>query len=247
MAGSEEVVEIRQLFQPAQFDEAVELQRTIWGFADADLLPSRMFVVADAVGGHVFGAYAGGRMIGFLVAVPGVKPSGQPFLHSHMLGVLPEFRDRGVGLDLKLRQRDDALARGIALVEWTFDPLNVKNAYFNLERLGAFTRRYVENHYGFTSSPLQGGLPTDRCVAEWWLSAPRVKAATAGDAAPREVTARVELPAGIEKIRGADPARARAVQQAAADQLQRHFAAGLTAVGFERGAATAAYLLGPWQ
>src|SRR6202012_2433270 len=97
------------------------------------------------------------------------------YLHSHMLAVLPEYRNAGLGRRLKLAQRDDALSRGFDLMEWTFDPLEIKNAYFNLERLGAIARRYNVNQYGITSSPLQGGLPTDRLVAEWWLKSKRVE------------------------------------------------------------------------
>ena len=104
-----------------------------------------------------------------------------------MLGVLPGISQfAGVGRTLKLTQRDDALRRGIELIEWTFDPLEIKNAFFNMERLGAIVRRYVPNQYGTTSSPLHGGLPTDRCIAEWWISSPRVKAILAGQPFERE-------------------------------------------------------------
>ena len=87
-----------------------------------------------------------------------------------MLGVLPDYRDAGVGRMLKLAQREDALARGIPLIEWSFDPFEAKNAYFNLERLGAIVRSYVPNMYGIRTSPLDGDLPTDRCIAEWWIA-----------------------------------------------------------------------------
>ncbi len=113
----------------------------------------RFLVVVSHVGGHVFGAYDGGRMVGFCFAIPGIKPDGRPYLHSHMLGVLPEYRNLAVGRRLKLRQREDALARGIELIEWTFDPLELKNAYFNIERLGAMVRRYSENQYGDHRQP----------------------------------------------------------------------------------------------
>ena len=72
-------------------------------------------------------------------------------------------------------QREEALARGIELIEWTFDPLEIKNAYLNIEKLGAIVRRYNINQYGITSSPLQGGLPSDRLIAEWWLKSKRVE------------------------------------------------------------------------
>jgi predicted GNAT superfamily acetyltransferase len=176
VAGSQAVIEIRQLFQLADFEEVLHLQQAIWGFPDIELLPLRFLVVVNSVGGHVFGAYDGDMMVGFCFAIPGVKRGGQPYLHSHMLGVLPAYRDAHVGRSLKLKQREEALARGIQLIEWTFDPLELKNAFFNIERLGAIVRRYHENQYGITFSPLHGGLPTDRCYAEWWIASPRVEA-----------------------------------------------------------------------
>jgi len=177
VAGSQTVIEIRQLFELPDFEEVLHLQQAIWGFPDIELLPLRFLVVVSHVGGHVFGAYDGQMMVGFLFAIPGIKPGGHPYLHSHMLGVLPAYRDAGVGRSLKLKQREEALARGIELIEWTFDPLELKNAFFNIERLGAIVRRYHENEYGITFSPLHGGLPTDRCYAEWWIGSPRVEAA----------------------------------------------------------------------
>jgi predicted GNAT superfamily acetyltransferase len=159
------MIELRALTESRQFQEAVDLQKTVWGFNDMELLPVRLFVVATKVGGQAFGAYNGNGMVGFLLSIPGLKPGGGSYLHSHMLGVLAEYRNQGVGRMLKLRQREDALQRGIGLIEWTFDPLELKNAFFNMERLGAIVRRYVENQYGTTTSPLHGGLPTDRCVA----------------------------------------------------------------------------------
>src|ERR1700733_12036568 len=168
------MIELRPLTESREFHEAVELQKRIWGFDDVELLPARLFVVATKVGGQALGAYDDGRMIGFLVSIPGLKPGGGLYLHSHMLGVLPDYRNHGVGRMLKLKQRDDALGRGIQLIEWTFDPLELKNAFLNIERLGAIVRRYSPNQYGVTASPLHGGLPTDRCIAEWWIDSPRV-------------------------------------------------------------------------
>jgi predicted GNAT superfamily acetyltransferase len=145
-------IQIRTLSTTREFEEAVRLQRQIWGFDELEILPVRFFVVASGVGGQTFGAFEGERMVGFLLAIPGLKPGGKLYLHSHMTGVLEEYRNRGVGRMLKLRQREDALARGFDLVEWTFDPLELKNAWFNLERLGAVVRRYVLNQYGTTTS-----------------------------------------------------------------------------------------------
>ncbi len=145
------------------------------------------------------------------------------YLHSHMLGVLPEYRNAGLGRQLKLRQRDDALARGIDLIEWTFDPLELKNAYFNIERLGAIVRRYVRNQYGISTSRLHGGIPTDRCVAEWWIRR-----------APQQVpvSERIDVPAEIEA--------ARAQQAEIAERFEDCFARGLAVIGMEG----SSYLLG---
>src|SRR3984885_11155841 len=185
-------MEIRELDSEPELREAVALQKTIWGFEDADLLPFRMFVVATKIGGQLLGAFDGSRMIAFCLAIPGLKPGGKVYLHSHMLGVLPEDRNAGVGRRLKLRQRDDTLASGIDLIEWTFDPLELKNAYFNIERLGAVVRRYFAHQFGVSSSALHGGLPTYRLVAEWWIAKPREKA---------EVVERIDVPADIERAR----------------------------------------------
>jgi len=230
--------EIRELTAHHEFREAVRLQGIIWGFEDVDMLPVRLFVVASRIGGQVLGAFDGDRMVGFCIAIPGVKRDGGAYLHSHMLGVLAEYRNTGVGRALKMAQRDDALARGIDLIEWTFDPLELKNAFFNIERLGAIARRYVHNQYGATSSPLHGGLPTDRCVAEWWLRSPRRS---------RPVTVRVAVPANIAELRTADPARARTIQTATGEMLERAFAEGNAVVGFERSDEAGTYLLGQWE
>lgn len=230
-----------------QFEDAVRLQKTIWGFDDIELLPVRLFVVATKVGGQAFGAYDGDRMVGFCVAIPGLKPGGQSYLHSHMLGVLPEYRNLGVGRRLKLMQRDDALARGIRLIEWTFDPLEIKNAFFNMERLGAIVRRYVFNQYGTTTSPLHGGLPTDRCIAEWWIEGERVRGVLEGRAPERRVEARVAVPNDIDRLRREEPRRAREIQKNAGEALSAAFDAGLAVIGFERTADEGVYLLGPYD
>jgi predicted GNAT superfamily acetyltransferase len=241
-------IEIRQLFQLSEFEEVLAMQKTIWGFEDIELLPLRFLVVVSKVGGHVFGAYDGSRMVGFCFAIPGIKSDGRPYLHSHMLGVLPEYRNAAVGRRLKLRQREDALARGIQLIEWTFDPLELKNAFLNIEKLGAIVRRYNPNQYGTTSSPLHGGLPTDRCVAEWWLAAPRVEAALEGATPARTaVEERIEVPASIGILRTEDPPRAREIQSAVSERFLDAFRRGLAIVGFEKSEGSGAYLLGQWH
>jgi predicted GNAT superfamily acetyltransferase len=235
------MITVRALAGRHEYADAVQLQRMVWGWEDLDILPVRFFVVARDIGGQVLGAFDGDFMCGFCVAIPGVHPSasnhGAPYLHSHMLGVLPEYRDAGAGRMLKLAQRKDALARGFDLVEWTFDPLELKNAYFNIEKLGAVIRHYFPNHYGITTSSLGGGLPTDRCLAEWHLNRPRQELTT---------LARVPVPTGLDRLRRTDPAMVLEVQQRVAHLFQENLASGLAVTGFERSIDSGIYLFSSW-
>ena len=241
-------IDARALTTHAEFTAAVKLQQEIWGFDEIELLPVRLFVVATKIGGQAFGAFDGDRMVGFCLAIPGLKPGGKYYLHGHMLGVRKEYRNAGVGRILKLLQRDDAIGRGVSLIEWTFDPLEIKNAYFNMERLGAIVRRYVQNQYGTTTSHLHGGLPTDRCTAEWWLESSRVKALLDGQPIARTpIEARISVPANIATLRENEPAQAREIQQRISEEFRAAFHKDLAVTGFERTTEAGTYLLGPWQ
>lgn len=241
-------IEVRPLTAHADLDDAVRLQQQIWGFEEIELLPLRLFVVATKVGGQAFGAFDGKRMVGFCLAIPGMKAGGKSYLHSHMLGVLPEYQNAGAGRKLKLAQREDALRRPIELVEWTFDPLEIKNAFFNVERLGAIVRRYIPNQYGTTSSHLHGGLPTDRCIAEWWIDSARAKTIIAGQEFKRNpVEARIAIPADIAAIRASDPKRAREIQLKASEEFREAFDRQLAVIGFEKSEQAGTYLLGQWE
>ncbi|MBV9084016.1 MAG: GNAT family N-acetyltransferase [Acidobacteriaceae bacterium] len=241
-------VQIRQLKTHDEFREALRLQREIWGFQDIELLPLRFFVVASKVGGQVLGAFDGPKMAGFCLCIPGLKSRGTPYLHSHMLGVLPEYRNTGLGRMMKLEQREFALAHRVDVIEWTFDPLELKNAFFNIERLGAIVRRYVHNQYGTTSSRLHGGLPTDRLIAEWWIRSPRVQQLC--DRRPYErprAVASVQVPSDIDDLRQHHRDRARKVQASIGEQFEQHFKADLAVIGFEKTAEAGTYLLGTWH
>ncbi len=245
---SEPALEIHQLSKLNEFGDAVRLQREIWGFKDVDLLPLRLFVVASKIGGQALGAFHDGRMVAFCLCIPGLKPGGKYYLHSHMLGVMPAYRNSGVGRKLKLKQREYALASGIDLIEWTFDPLEIKNAFFNIERLGAIVRRYVHNQYGTTTSRLHGGLPTDRLIAEWWIRTGRVEAICDGRAFHGPVAqAAISVPVGIGAMREQDPQRARELQAALGEDFDRQFRAGLAVIGFEKSAEAGTYRLGTWE
>jgi predicted GNAT superfamily acetyltransferase len=165
-----------------EFAACVQLQVDVWGYGDRDVIPRRVFVVAKRIGGQVIGAFDEGKLVGFAMALPGIS-QGQPYLHSHMLAVNPDYRNRGIGRRLKLFQREEALARDIKRMEWTFDPLEIKNAFLNIARLGTIVRRYEPNFYGVSSSRLHGEVPTDRLIAEWWLDSDWVRSAVAGERA----------------------------------------------------------------
>ena len=246
------MIEIRSCSGFEELEACVRLEVETWGYDESDTIPRRAFLVAQKIGGQVFGAFdseiAGlpQRLVGFALSLPGVKSwrgaPPEPYLHSHMLGVREPYRNQGLGARLKREQRLEALSRGIRLMEWTFDPLEIKNAFLNIHKLGAVARCYVENFYGASSSRLQGGLPTDRLLAEWRLDLPRTKAALDGlPSAPQskeEVLERVVVPASIYEWKNSerDRERARAVQQENRGRFQDAFARGLAVIGFIRDA-----------
>jgi len=231
----------------ADFEQCVEVQLAVWGYSDSEVIPKRVFIVAERIGGQVMGAYDGKVLVGFAMSLPGYR-DGHSYLHSHMLAVLPQYRNAGLGRMLKLAQREDALARGFDLMEWTFDPLEIKNAHLNIARLGAIARRYIRNIYGPSASPLQGGLPTDRLIVEWWLRSERVRrilGETADErksknedtaAASEDVLERIDVPCIIHDWKR-DPGRrslAESLQTRNRLILESAFARGLAVIGYER-------------
>lgn len=249
-ASTADRIAIRKCDTIDEFKACVALQKEVWNFDDVDLIPLRMFVVSQKIGGQIIGAFDGNELVGFAFSIPGTR-SGHPYLHSHMLAVRASFRNYGLGRSLKLAQRDDALAQGFDLLEWTFDPLEIKNAYLNLVRLGAITRRYSVNHYGYSSSPLQGGLPTDRLVAEWWLKSRRVLNLLEKKQPPViTVEKKISVPAEIYawKASEVDRPKAAAVQKANREQFLAAFREGLAALGYERDdQGNGAFQLGRWD
>lgn len=243
-------VVVRKCSGTEELQTCVELQKEVWDFADADLIPLRMFVVAEKIGGQVIGSFDDDDLVGFALSLPGTR-AGKPYLHSHMLAVREAYRNSGLGRQMKLLQRDDALERGFELIEWTFDPLEIKNAYLNLEKLGAIARRYNSNQYGISTSPLQGGLPTDRLVAEWWLRSKRVEAIVGGDALPRvQAQESIAVPAAIYRWKAEEKERekAREVQARNREAFLAAFRRGLSALGYERDAeGNGSFLLAPWD
>jgi predicted GNAT superfamily acetyltransferase len=252
IAPGVERITIRKCQGIAEFAACVALQKEVWNFADADLVPLRIFVVGEKIGGQIIGAFdsSSNELVGFAFSIPGER-GGHAYLHSHMLAVRESWRNYGLGRRLKLAQRDDAIQKGFELMEWTFDPLEIKNAHLNLARLGAIARRYSVNHYGDSSSPLQGGLPTDRLVAEWWLKSRRVANLLEHGQAPSiKAEHRIQVPAEIYawKSSAANRAKAAEVQKRNREEFLRLLPQGFAALGYERDAAgNGSFLLGRWD
>lgn len=259
-----------------ELDACVQVQIDVWGYSDGDVIPRRVFTVTQKIGGQVLGAFditdgksdTSESMIGFAMALPAVRnpmslrdmghprqQKPEPYLHSHMLAVRPEYRNSGIGRRLKLAQREDAVARGFRLMEWTFDPLEIKNAFLNIHRLGAIVRRYTPNFYGVSSSRLQGGLPTDRLHAEWWMQSERVEAilsgaSEGGQANPTKIQETITVPGdiGTWKASEKDQSRALTVQTENRRRFEDAFARGLAVIDFrtdEEG--NGIFGLGQWQ
>src|SRR6476620_10982421 len=241
---------VRKCHNLDEMSACVALQKEVWNFAEAELVPLRMFVVAEKIGGQVIGAFDNGKLVAFALSLPGSR-GGHCYLHSQMLAVEPAYRNAGLGRQVKLFQRKDALARGFELMEWTFDPLEIKNAYLNIEKLGAIARRYQVNQYGLTTSPLQGGLPSDRLIAEWWLKSKRVQAAQQGCAVPRiEAQRTIEVPAPIYEWKASSTMRnhAKSIQDNNKTLFIQAFSNGLSVLNFTRDAAgNGIFCLGKWD
>ena len=237
-----------------ELDACVQLQIDTWGYADGDVIPRRAFIVAQRIGGQVIGAFdvtraetsegAAENLIGFAMSLPGIKAAPAPdadppipYLHSHMLAVSAGYRNDGVGRQLKLFQRVEAIGRGIGLMEWTFDPLEIKNSFLNIHKLGVIVRSYTSNFYGVSSSRLQGGLPTDRLHAEWYLRSGPVQASVAGASFHHlDIEETIMVPHQVAEWKSSeiDVELARAVQAENRQRFQEAFARGLAVVGFRR-------------
>jgi len=169
------VILVRRLTTLDECHQVAALEKSVWEFTDAeDVVPPSLLIVSIKRGGLLLGAFDGAELVGFVYSMPGVK-DGRLMHWSHMLGVMPAAQGTGVGLKLKLAQREHAMGAGVDVIEWTFDPLQALNAHLNFARLGVIVEEYEEDVYGRSTSPLHLGTPTDRFVAEWRLSAPHVE------------------------------------------------------------------------
>jgi len=169
---------IRELKTIEEMTPLVHLQQAIWGYNDP--YTARLLLIVSKTGGQVLGAYVGEKPVGFAFMLYAHR-DGENYLHSQMVGVLPEYRDANLGYALKLAQRNYALKMGLKKIEWTFDPLQSKNAYFNVHKLGAILRRYEPNYYGSLGGVFSDNLDSDRVYAEWYVDSDRVKTHLKGE------------------------------------------------------------------
>jgi predicted GNAT superfamily acetyltransferase len=261
--------ELRDLTTLDDLSGVAALEKRIWGLTGGDdVTPVALLAATVKRGAILVGAFdpgtgptmGEGALVGFVYSLPAVH-AGRLSQWSHMLGVVPEWRGHGLGRALKLAQRERAIAMGVELVEWTFDPLQAVNAHFNIARLGATASEYHENVYGASASPLHGNLPTDRLIAQWWVRAAHVDALAEGAGAavtseppvpavnPVEVhdgwpacgaidltltgaVIRVAVPVGFTDMLVAAPAVARRWRVATREIFTAYFARGYRVTGF---------------
>ena len=253
---------IRPLTTTADYRTCEAMQRQVWAMPDdLEVVPLHLLVTVQRNGGLLLGAFDGDDLVGFVFGFPGLLSNGVLKHCSHMMGVAPSHQSRGVGYQLKLAQRELVLDQGIDLMTWTYDPLESRNAYLNIHKLGGVCRTYVRDYYGPLADGLSAGLPSDRYQVEWWLGAERVCRCLAGDPGrrledsipqvnttactpqgylvPGEVnlkeharTIRFEIPPDYQALKAAAPALALEWRLAVRRTSEAYFAAGYTVVDF---------------
>jgi len=254
-ADDGEVV-IRECTTIEEFDTCVRLQREVFGMPDLELSPRRHLIVSRLAGGWILGAFTaaavGGELVGFVHHLAAVR-AGEIIGYSHMMAVSARYQNRGLGARLKWAQRERALAEGRNFIRWTFEPMQARNAHFNLNRLGVCIRSYAVNFYGWDAGTEaaaadgeQFNIDSDRLVAEWELRTPRVEQIARGERASSPnaspPVARVEIPPDWNRLRREDGLTAQSELLRIRSEFQQHFAAGLVCAGFERDGKRPCYL-----
>ena len=243
-------LEIRECSTLDALAGCVQLQRDVFALPEVELSPVRHFVVTKNAGGFTLGAYDGDRLVGFVLSVPAFLRSERAF-YSHMTAVRAEYQSHGVGAKLKWEQRKRALAEGVKYIKWTFEPVKARNAYFNLEKLGAIVCEYQENFYGTdygTAPETKGakfGLASDRLFAEWHLDSEKVQVLATGEKfiETREPSAVVEVMPDWLLLVASDPEIALTQQMRIRSEFQAAFAAGMVGRSFRRDSERPAYFL----
>jgi predicted GNAT superfamily acetyltransferase len=241
---------IRECASIEELDSCVQLQRSVFGLPDLEISPRRHLIVSRQAGGWTLGAFAGSRLVGFVHHLAAIRGS-EVFGYSHMMAVAEDYQNKGVGARLKWSQRARALEEGRSLIKWTWDPMQARNAHFNLNRLGVTVDTYAENFYGTdyaTNPELQDQLPgidSDRLFANWRLDSTRVRRLEQRDAQPLSAppVARIAIPVNWTRLIKEDPLRARDDQHRVRDDFKEYFGKGLICAGFERSNDEPHYLL----
>ena len=253
-------VEIRLVRTHDEYAACETMSRDVWGVAERNIVPRELLLTMQVNGGLVHGPFqAGGRLGGVCCGFAGLR-DGRLRLCSHQLGVLPEFRGRGIGIALKQAQRRDALGLGYELIAWTFDPLEARNAYINLHRLGCIARLYDRDHYGAMEDELNRGIASDRFEAEWWIrrtkpplvdrDLPVLHARNASqrpqahtEVLPSAGAVWINVPPDFQAIKRKSMELARQWRLASRAAFEAALAAGLVAVDFQP---THGYLMAAW-
>lgn len=198
-------ITVRECATVAELTECVDLQRTVFALPEVELSPVRHFIVTKNAGGFTLGAFAAGELVGFVLSVPAFL-RGERAFYSHMTAVATAYQHCGIGARLKWAQRERAMACGVEFIKWTFEPGKARNAYFNLEKLGAVVTEYQRNFYGTDYSTAQSGakigLDSDRLFAEWHLTSERTGDLAAGrrPEAAKEPAVSVRVPADWQQL-----------------------------------------------
>lgn len=244
-------VQIRECTTIEEFDSCTELQREAFALPDLEISPRRHLIVSRRAGGWTLGAFAGDEMVGFVHHLIAVRGTDEIIGYSHMMAVARDFQNKGVGARLKWAQRTRALSEGRNFIKWTWDPMQARNAHFNLNRLGVTVSSYAVNFYGtdYNATPREThedvSLDSDRLFAEWQLDARRVIHLAEGRAietAPHPDAA-IEIPPDWPGLIRLDAHLARREQLRVRTEFEEAFAAGLICAGFERNESHPRYLL----
>lgn len=247
-----EEIQIRECTTIEEFDSCVALQKEAFGLPDLEISPRRHLIVSRQAGGWTLAAFVADRMIGFVHHLAAVRPDGEIFGYSHMMAVAKDYQNKGIGARLKWAQREKALSEGRTFIKWTWDPMQARNAHFNLNRLGVIVDTFQDNFYGtdYFADPTQDvdnrpGLQSDRLYARWELNSPRVVALGAGETPVILATpaGSVAIPAEWSALVKRNPQRARDIQARVRTEFKERFAEGLVCAAFARGDEESRYLL----
>lgn len=242
-------IEIRECTSLDELSQCVTLQRETFALPEIEVSPVRHFVVTEHAGGFTIGAFNGSELVGFVLSVPAFF-GNERFLYSHMAAVKTTFQSYGIGAKLKWAQREKALERGVKFIKWTFQPVQARNAHFNLEKLGAIIKHYEPNFYG-TDYPVASGsagltgLDSDRLFAEWHLESEKVNRLANGESYAEQgaVIKNITIPNDWNALIKSNVKSAANEQNRIKNEFQTAFAAGLVCRSFVRDREKPHYLL----